>query len=350
MRLERWVAVGLLVLVGCDGPPPEVAERAGVKGHSADVVALAYVPDGQKLVSRGADAIRVWDAATLGELAHLPSDGAEFGGLAISPDGKTIAATHAGQGVIPWTMPDQQAAASITELSDPGNPATSPAPGTFGWGLAFAPDGTLAGSNPDQVTGLPIQLWKVTRHKLREVGNPTTTALEPTGPGLPGRPATHLAFTPDGKSLIAKEMEGAIRVYDVASRTERRTIEAGLSYLTAIAVSPDGRTVASSGADRYLRLWSIESGREVARLKGHLKAILGLAFHPDGRHAVTGDSAGTIFLWDIPAGRVIAQFKGHQGKVWALAFRPDGKELASAGEDRQIRLWDVAKTIATYGQ
>lgn len=335
MRLERWALVALLGVVGCDGPPPAVAPRAEVRGHSAEVVALTYTPDGQKLISRGADAIRIWDAGTLRELGVLPSDGAEFGGLAVSPDGRTVAATLVGRGVVTWNLADR-AESTIYRAG----PATARPDGAeaFGWGLTYAPDGaTLAGPAEDGKAGSSIQLWDV-------------ASREPAGLGPPGRPATHLAFTPDGRTLVAKGMEGSLRIYDVASRTERRSIDAGLSYLTAIAVNPDGRVVASSGSDRYLRLWEIVTGTQVGRLRGHLKAILGVAFHPDGRHAVTGDSAGTIFLWDVPAQRVVAQFKGHQGKVWALAFRPDGRELASAGEDRHVRTWDAAQALAAHGR
>ena len=329
------LCVVVCLVVGCDGPPPPVLERASLVGHAAEIVALAYTPDGKTLVTRGPDAIKVWDAGTLQEQGSLPSDRTDFGALAISPDGRTLAATLADRGIVTWNLRDRSEQ-RVYRLN-PASPADSGGPEAFGWGLAYAPNGaTLAGPSEDRGAAASIQLWNLATHA-------------PTGLGPPQSPATHLAFTPDGRALITKGMEGRIHVWDVATGTERTSIDAETSYLAAISISPDGRTVASSGADRYLRIWRVDTGKEVAKLKAHLKAILGIALHPDGRHAVTGDSAGTIFLWNLPAKRVIAQFKGHQGKVWALAFRPDGKELASAGEDRRIRLWDAAQAIATYG-
>ena len=89
MRFDRaGMVMGLVagwLLVGCDGPPPAVDERAGVDGHATEVVALAYTPDGQSLVSRGSDRIKVWDDATLQERASFASDGSDFGALAVSP-------------------------------------------------------------------------------------------------------------------------------------------------------------------------------------------------------------------------------------------------------------------------
>ena len=341
MRFERSFLISSLVLatlvVGCDGPPPAILERARADGHTAEIVALAYSPDGQTLVSRGADQIKVWDSSTLRELASIPSDESDFGALAVNPDGKTFAANLKGQGIVSWNLAD-----GIEQANFRTNPASialanEVAPEAFGWGLAYSPDGSiLAGSAEDQGAKSSIFVWDLATHKA-------------TGLGPPATPATHLRFTPDGNSLVAKGMDGTIRVWDLASQLERTAITANTSYLASISVSPDGQTVASAGAERYLRFWSVASGKEVARFKGHLKAILGIAFHPNGRYVVTSDSGGSIFLWDIQSGQAIAQFKGHHGKVWAVAFRPDGKELATAGEDKRIRVWDVAQAITKYG-
>ena len=326
-----------VAIAGCDGPPPAILERAGVAGHATEVVALAYSPDGQSLVSRGADQIKIWDASTLRERARIPSDRSDFGALAVHPNGQTLAANLKGRGIVTWNLADgtEQAEFPPHQASNADPDVT---PEAFGWGLAYAPDGsTLAGPTAEQGAASSIYLWDLADHQA-------------TGLGPPATPATHLAFTPDGASLVAKGMDGLIRVWDLATRTEQTAIVANTSYLAAIALSPDGQTVASAGAERYLRFWSVATGQEVARFKGHLKAILGVAFHPDGQHVVTSDSGGSIFLWDIPSRRAIAQFKGHHGKVWAVAIRSDGRELATGGEDQRIRLWDLGQAIKDHGR
>ena len=333
MRSDRiWFGIVLIGLAaGCDGPPPPIQPRITMAGHTAEITALAYAPDGRTLVSRGADSIQVWDAATLHDRASFPSDRTEFGSVAISPDGRTLAATLLGRGIVTWDLASKAERAVLRD--GPASTAEPAAPEAFGWGLAYAPNGSiLAGPSEDQAAAASIRLWDLARQV-------------PTDLGPPNQPATHLAFTPDSRALVAKSMEGTIRVWDLASKTERSAISSSASYLAAISISADGKLVASAGDDRYLRIYEVDSGREVGKFKGHLKAILGIAFHPDGRHIVTGDSAGTIFLWDIPTRQVIAQFKGHQGKVWAVTFRPDGRELATAGEDRTIRVWDVGRVI-----
>ena len=341
MRTERryWISclIAVAFLTGCDGPPPAILERAGADGHTAEVVALAYTPDGQTLVSRGADQIKFWNAVDLKERASFPSDGSDFGALAIHPDGQTLAANLKGRGIVTWNLADGTEQADF-RLNPASIADVKVVPQAFGWGLAYAPNGsTLAGASEQQGAEASIVLWDLASHQATGIGPPST-------------PATHLSFTPNSDMLVAKGMDGTIRVWDLASRSEQTSIVANTSYLSSISVSPDGQTVASAGTDRQLRCWSVFDGVQTARFKGHLKAILGIAFHPDGRHVVTSDSGGSIFLWDIPSEQAIAQFKGHHGKVWAVAIRPDGKELATAGEDKRIRIWDLAKAIQDYSR
>jgi hypothetical protein len=67
--------------------------RASTFAHGDAVLRLAYSPDGATLVSAGADrAIKVWDAATLREKALLEPQPDWVMGLALSADGRWLAA------------------------------------------------------------------------------------------------------------------------------------------------------------------------------------------------------------------------------------------------------------------
>jgi len=61
-----------------------------VKGHGSGVSAIAFMPDGKRMVTAGIDrAVKLWNTETWTEVLTLDA-GAEMDTLAISPDGNTI--------------------------------------------------------------------------------------------------------------------------------------------------------------------------------------------------------------------------------------------------------------------
>src|ERR1051325_27064 len=50
-----------------------------------------------------------------------------------------------------------------------------------------------------------------------------------------------------------------------------------------IAFSPDGKLLASAGADNTVKLWDVASGKELRSLYGHSNEISAVAFSGDGK-------------------------------------------------------------------
>jgi WD40 repeat protein len=109
-----------------------------------------------------------------------------------------------------------------------------------------------------------------------------------------------------------------------------------------LAFAPDGRTLASSSDDHTIKLWNLASGHEMKTLAAHGSLVTEIAYSPDGKTLASAGWDKTVRLWEGSSGALVKTFLGHPAHVRVVAFSPDGKTLASACDGGEIRLWNVA--------
>jgi WD40 repeat protein len=200
--------------------------------------------------------------------------------------------------------------------------------------IAFSPDGkTLASGSNDKT----IKLWDV-----------TTGAQLRTLEGH-SNPVYSVAFSPDGKILASASGDKTIKLWDVSTGAQLRTLEGHSSDVYSVSFSPDGKTLASGGHDETIKLWDVSTGTQLRTLEGHHIPVHSVAFSPDGKTLASGGGTlasssldNTIKLWDVSTGAEVRTLEGHSSYVNSVAFSPDGKTLASGSNDETIKLWDVS--------
>lgn len=79
------------------------------------------------------------------------------------------------------------------------------------------------------------------------------------------------------------------------------------SGVLATAFSPDGKFLISGGYDRFIKLWEVASGKEIKTMKGHDGSVRALAFLNDGKGIVSASDDGTIRIWEITTGKEISR-------------------------------------------
>jgi WD40 repeat protein len=62
----------------------------------------------------------------------------------------------------------------------------------------------------------------------------------------------------------------------------------------SVALSPDGRFALSGSDDRTLKLWDVGTGKELRSLRGHGSHVKSVAFSPNGRFALSGSLDRTM--------------------------------------------------------
>jgi WD40 repeat protein len=252
--------------VGTAVPPP-----AAAAGNASAVLAAG---GGILAVNGGQGTVRLWDVIT-GRPVGVPitSDHAVTG-MAVSPDGKTVAV--AADGLQLW--------ATAT-----GQPIGRPLPDSdAGESMAFSPDGTLLA-----VIGADGQarLWDTATQQ--QVGAPMSVG----GSGSAGA----LAFAPGGKILATVGADGQARLWDVSTqRPVGAPATAGSGPgPAAAAFSPDGRTLATASGGT-VRLWNVATEREIgAPMTADTEPVYALAFSPDGTTLATAGGDGAARLWDV---------------------------------------------------
>jgi WD40 repeat protein len=118
-----------------------------------------------------------------------------------------------------------------------------------------------------------------------------------------------LAVSPDGRMLLSDGASGDFSgfLWDIASGRPRRAFYKG-GYILCGAFSPDGKFAVTGNVDGLIRVWDIASGKEVITLKGHHGQMRSVRFSPDGGKIVSVSGDGSTRLWDIDKGKEIAQF------------------------------------------
>jgi WD40 repeat protein len=292
------------------------------------VTSVAFSPDRETLLA-GCDhgTIRVWHVASHKEIAALPA-GDTVLSVAFSPDGKTLATGH-GSGIVKlWKTRPWQVTATLRGHNQPIN------------SVAFSADGrTLAAGSADAT----ITLWDVVSHRF-------AVTLK-SGEGV-----LSVAFSPNGKFLANGGVNGTVELWNLAAHRKPLLLLGHNNLVNSVAFSPDGRTLATGSGDYTVKLWSVATGMELKTLRGHTAVVYAVAFSHDGKFLATGSgrdwekqSNDTVKLWNVTPKRDTVALLGHTGNVRAVAFSPDGKVLASGSEDNTIKLWDTIsrKVIAT---
>ena len=308
---------------------------------------LVFSPDGKSLATTGIEASS-WDIATRrlimafspNKVRH-PARERAFPGrfsdsstsISASKDWK-ILATASPYGVRLWDMAARrQIGGTLPSGLDGGASADGRTP--LGPEAALSPDATMlatvTGDNSD------ARLWQVTIN--RQSGAPLTAAANL------GHSVASVQFSPDGKTLATANINGQIRLWDIATRHPLGApFAAGSAYMS---FSPDGKLLAV-GNSNSVRLWNVATHRASGAplVTGPANSVV-TAFSPDGTMAATATDEGPIQLWDMATRREIGppltltdQFP--YASATAMAFSPDGKMLATANPEGAIRLWNVA--------
>jgi WD40 repeat protein len=294
-------------------------------------------PDGKWIITASQDgSVRIWSAETYIEKARLIAyDDGEW--LAVTPDGFYNASAKGDQylnarvgstvsGIDRYRSTFNKPAVVQARLSNSGRMASHKDMITS---VAVNSGSTRIASVSADKT---IKLWDLeSGRELRSIANI-------------GGLVNAVSFSPDGKTLLHGAEDKTVRIWNAETGAAIRTISGHTDYVNEARYSPDGKRIASCADDKLIKIWDAETGREIRTLSGHTDLICVVAWSPDGKRLASGSDATekAIRIWDAESGRVLQTIPNQKGRIYGLAYSPDGKRLASCTPDEPaLKIWDA---------
>jgi WD40 repeat protein len=201
---------------------------------SLGVTSLAFSPDNEILVTAGGSKVELWGVPDGFSLAELNNPAMLEARVAISPDGKILAATgliYLGDNRIRlWNLPE---GTQQKTLNAHKKGITC---------VAISPDSTILASGSWDKT---VRLWSLPDGNL-------LATLEGHS-----RWIACIAISPDGRILASGGWDSDIRLWSVPAGKLLMTLKGHTKQVTCTTFNPSGDLLISGSRDKTARLWTL---------------------------------------------------------------------------------------------
>lgn len=285
---------------------------------------VALSPDGKTIATVGDNlAVQTWDADTGAPIEVYPAHAAAMKLAIYLPDG-TLVTAATNNTVTSWdfatnwklerTIGSPDDAAQIVDRVS---------------ALDFSHDGKLlaTGSGEPSRSG-EIKLWSV------ENGQLVRALKEPHSDCVYG-----MEFSPDDQQIASCGADRFVKVFNVADGAFVRSFEGHTHHVLGVTWRADGRVLCSAGADAVVKIWNVRTGDQMFTVQGFNKEVTSIRFVGETDQAVATSGANIVRMINAAGGNNLRDFGGNTDFVNSVAVAPDAQYVIAGGQDSVLRIW-----------
>ncbi|XP_053306188.1 F-box/WD repeat-containing protein 7-like [Spea bombifrons] len=155
-----------------------------------------------------------------------------------------------------------------------------------------------------------------------------------------------------GSSVISGSWDTTVRVWDVHTRSEQKTLcghSGAVTCLASLSVgaeslglsdcSPNEEFVASGSSDCRIIVWGLAIGRPAFSVYTYSE-VSSLVHIPDSKRLVSGSDGGKVDVWDLETKENVQSKRVHEDRVTALQIHAG--LLFSGSSDGCLKVWRVS--------
>ena len=312
-------------------------EVATLSGHTEWVRAVAVTHNGQRVVTASADkTLKVWRLTPVQAIEKTPVIANPIEALAVK----------ANQEQVIFAVKDNDVFSSRGSTLKEWDIKTGvETPMKLEMGKAKSVALTADGKTAVSVFKNKMKVWDV------EQGKRVTTFSR-----FSFRFMQVMALTPDGKQAITSSWLG-LHTQNLDPSCWNRFVRRGRppklsgfrATINVVVISADGQR-ALSADDKDIKVWNLTSRSEERTLSGHTETVNAVAITPDGAWAVSGAADRSCKVWDLVNGVEKRTFSDLDAALTAVTITADGQRIVATFANNLLKVWDVAngEVLATF--
>ncbi|XP_067168191.1 apoptotic protease-activating factor 1 isoform X2 [Apteryx mantelli] len=306
--------------------------RLVVRPHRDAVYHACFSQDRQRIASCGADkTLQVFKAESGERLLEISAHDDEILCCSFSADGTFVATCSADKKVKIWNSRTGQCMHVYEEHSEQVNCCQfNNRSGQY----------LLATCSNDTF----IKLWDLNRNYCRNTMFGHVNSVN------------HCKFSPNDEYVASCSTDGTVKLWEVLSANELKTIEIKDFFKTADEQPDDVEILVKccswSGnsatvlvvAKNKLLLFDVKTSDLLKQIiVSHHSTIQYCDFCPGDELVAVALSHCSVELWNIKSLSKVADCRGHMSWVHCVTFSPDGSLFMTSSDDQTIRIWETNK-------